>query len=124
MSICGTVRDRLPWYVSGHLTPTKMERMASHISHCDECQKELALVIQLRHQFASAVDATPSPTDRVWDKIAPTLDAHPRTHFDVGSFLIGLNFGIAANDRKSPVHGDLTVLGHRVRIIGKRYKGA
>ncbi|MCK5826930.1 zf-HC2 domain-containing protein [Candidatus Bipolaricaulota bacterium] len=124
MSICQTVHDWLPWYVSGHLMPTKMGRMAEHIAHCDDCQKELARVIQLRHQFSSAVDAAPSPADRVWKKIAPTLNAPARTRIDMGSFLIGLNFGIAANDRRAPVHGDLTVLGHRVRIIGKRRKGA
>lgn len=124
MSICETMSDWLPWYVSGHVAPTKMGRMAKHIERCDACQMELARVIQQQHQFSSTVNEAPTPSDRVWETIAPTLDANSRTRIDVGSFLIGLNFGIAAHDRRSPVHGDLKVLGHRVRIIGKRKKGA
>jgi len=124
MSICQTVQDWLPWYVSGHLAPTKMGRLAAHIERCEDCQQELARVIQLRHQFASTVDATPTPSDRVWEAIAPTVNAQPRTRIDVGSFLIGVNFGIAANDRRSPVQASLNVLGHKVRFIGKRKKGA
>jgi len=124
MTLCQTVRDWLPWYISGHLTPNKVGRLAHHIEHCEACQKELARVIQLRHQFVSSVDAAPTPSDRVWEAMAPALESAPRSHIDVGSFLIGLNFGIAAHDRRTPVQGDLKVLGRRVRIIGKRKKGA
>jgi hypothetical protein len=124
MSMCQTVREWLPWYVSGHLTPTKMGRLARHIDACETCQKELARIIQLRHQFVSSVDAGPTPSDRVWKAIAPTLGAPVRERIDVGSFLIGVNFGIAANNQRSPVQGNLKLLGHKVRIIGKRKKGA
>ena len=124
MSICQTVREWLPWYVSGHLAPTKVGRLAAHVDHCEDCQKELARVIQQRHRFVSVVNATPTPTDRVWEAVAPTLNVPVRTRIDMGSFLIGVNFGIAANDRRSPVQGSLNVLGHKVRFIGKRKKGA
>ena len=124
MSICQTVHDWMPWYVSGQLAPTKMARLAHHIDSCETCQKELAHVIRLRHQFVSTVEATPLPTDRVWEKISPAFGPQRRTRIDVGSFLIGVNFGIAANDRRAPVQGSLKVLGHKVRFIGKRKKGA
>jgi len=124
MSICQTVQDWLPWYVSGHLAPTKMGRMARHIDSCEACQKELAHVIQLRHQIVSATEMTQSPSSRVWDAISPALGEEPRSRIDVGSFLIGINFGIAANNRRVPVQGNLQVLGHQVRIIGNRRKGA
>lgn len=124
MNDCLTVQEWLPWYVSGRLSPTKMQRLAVHIARCEPCQKELARIIQLRYQFVSKVDETPTPSDRVWEAIAPSLDARPRTRIDMGSFLIGLNVGIAAHDRRTPVRGNLKVLGHKVRIIGKRKKGA
>lgn len=124
MSVCQTVRDWLPWYVSGHLAPTKMGRLAVHIDSCETCQKELTRIIQLRHQFVSTIDAIPAPSDRVWEAIVPTLNAPLRARIDMGSFLIGVNFGIAANDRRSPVQGNLKILGHEVRFIGNRKKGA
>ena len=124
MSICQTVREWLPWYVSGRLAPTRMGRLASHIASCEVCQKELACVVQLRHQYVSSMEAGPTPVDRVWKAMEPDLEAPPRQRIDVGSFLIGVNFGIAANNQKSPVHGNLKVLGHKVRIIGKQKKGA
>jgi Putative zinc-finger len=124
MSICQTVREWLPWYVSGHLAPTKIGRLARHIDSCETCQKELARIILLRHQFVSSVDEAPTPSDRVWEAIAPALGKPVRERIDIGSFLIGVNFGIAANNQRSPVQGSLKVLGHRVRIIGKRKKGA
>ncbi|MBU1049331.1 zf-HC2 domain-containing protein [Candidatus Bipolaricaulota bacterium] len=124
MSICQTVQDWMPWYVSGHLEATKMGRLARHIDSCEACQKELAHVIQLRHQFALAVDATPVPIDRVWDVLSPTLDAPKKARIDVGSFLIGVHFAIAADNQRMPVQGNLKVLGHKVQIIGRRKKGA
>lgn len=124
MNDCQTVQEWLPWYVSGRLSPTKMQRMAVHISGCEHCLKELARIIQLRYQFVSHVNEAPTPSDRVWEAIAPSLDARLKTRIDMGSFLIGLNVGINAHDRRTPVKGDLKVLGHKVRIIGKRKKGA
>ena len=124
MTICRTVQEWLPWYVSGHLAPTRLSRLARHIDSCETCQKELARIIQLHHRFVSSADAAPTPSDRVWKAISPTLGAPVRERIDVGSFLIGVNFGIAANNQGSPVQGSLKVLGHRVRIIGKRKKGA
>ncbi|MFC2082455.1 anti-sigma factor family protein [Candidatus Bipolaricaulota bacterium] len=124
MNDCQAVHEWLPWYVSGSLSPTKMQRMAAHISQCENCQKELARVIQLRHAVVSDIDATPTPSSRVWETIEPDLDAHSTPRIDVGSFLIGLKVGIATHGRKQSVQGDLRVLGHKVRIIGKRKKGA
>ena len=98
--------------------------MAGHIAGCADCQRELAHVIQLRQQFVSDVDSTPSPSDRVWGAIASGLDTQYKARIHVGSFLIGLNVGIASQNRRSPVQGSLTLLGHKVRIIGKRKKGA
>ena len=124
MTHCQTVRDGLPWYVSGRLAPTKMTRMATHIQSCRKCQQELAQIVQLRHGYVSAVDNTPTPADRVWETMASTLPANSTTHIDVGSFLIGVNFGFTASNRRSPIQGNLNVLGHKVRLIGKRKKGA
>ena len=124
MNDCQIVQEWLPWYVSGLLSPARIQRMAEHIARCEDCQRELAGIIQLRHQFVSDIDATSTPSDLVWEAIAPLLGAQPRSRIDVGSFLIGLNVGIVAHDRRTPVQGDLRVLGHKVRIIGKRKKGA
>ena len=124
MNDCQAVQEWLPWYVSGRLSPTKMQHMAAHIERCEGCQKELARIIQLRHQFVSNIDSTSTPSDRVWESIVPSLDARQITRMDMGSFLIGLNVGIAAHDRRAPIRGDLKVLGHKLRIIGKRKKGA
>ncbi len=124
MSICQTVQDWLPWYVSGQLTSTKMGRLAHHIDSCETCQKELAQVIRLRHALISTMDASPAPLDRVWEALAPALKEPEGARIDVGSFLIGMNFGVAANKHRTAVQGNLNVLGHKVSIIGKRKKGA
>lgn len=124
MNNCPTIQHWLPWYVSGQLSPFKRQHMAEHIAECESCQKELAGVIQLRHQFVSNAGAVPTPSERVWDAIAPDLEDQSETRIDVGSFLVGLNLGITAGRRKHPIQGDLSVLGRKVRIIGKRTKGA
>lgn len=124
MTHCATIEHWLPWYVSGQLSPFKMQRMAEHIGECESCQNELAQVIQLRHRLALSTEAIQAPSEQVWNAIAPDLQDRSETHIDVGSFLVGLNLGITAGRRKHPIQGDLSVLGRKVRIIGKRAKGA
>jgi predicted anti-sigma-YlaC factor YlaD len=124
MSVCQTIQQWLPWYVSGQLSPAKVHRMATHIGHCEACRAELSSIVQLRHQFVMDVESSPTPSDRVWQAIAPKLDVPVRARIDMGSFLIGLNVGIATQDRRAPIQGDLRVLGRKVRIIGKQRKGA
>jgi len=124
MNDCQTIQRWLPWYTSGRLSSAKMQRISEHIADCECCQKELAHVIHLRHQFVTNAEADSSPTERVWNAIAPNLEGQSKAQIDVGSFLVGLNVGIAANNKKSPIQGDLRVLGRRVRIIGTRTKGA
>ena len=124
MSVCQTVRQWLPWYVSGRLSSTKVQRMAAHIEHCEACRGELSSIIQLRHQFVMDVETTSTPSDRVWEAIAPDLNAPVRARIDIGSFLLGLNIGIATHNRRTAVQGDLRVLGRKVQIIGKQRKGA
>lgn len=121
---CQTIQQWLPWYVSGQLSPMKTQRMAEHISACTCCQSELAAVIGLRHQFVANTQATSTPFEQVWDAIAPSIEDQSETHIDVGSFLVGLNLGFMAGNKKHPVQGDLRLLGRKVRIIGKQKKGA
>jgi anti-sigma factor RsiW len=121
---CESVREWLPWYVSGRLQASRMQRMATHVSRCHGCQAGLARLIALHHEYVSSVNELPVPEDRMWDALERQLGEPSRASIDVGSFLIGLSIGIAARDRAGPVQGDLRVLGRRVRIIGRRTKGA
>jgi anti-sigma factor RsiW len=121
---CESVREWLPWYVSGQLSSSRMQRMAAHLAQCSACQKELAHVVGLRHQFVSNADRASVPSDRIREAVEHQLGDRAKASIDVGSFLVGLNIGIAARDRASLVRGDLRVLGRRVRIIGRGKKGA
>lgn len=121
---CQTIQHWLPWYVTGQLSPVKTQHMAKHVSECNNCQRELAQVIGLRHQFVASTEATSTPFERVWEAIAPEVEGQSETHIDVGSFLVGLNLGIKAGRSHYPIQGDLNVLGRKVRIIGKQTKGA
>jgi predicted anti-sigma-YlaC factor YlaD len=124
MSDCTIIRGWLPWYVSGRLTPSKLRRMASHIAQCEVCQRELAEIIRLSHEYTSQMDSVETPADRVWETLAEELGAPQKARIDVGSFFLGLRIGITAHDRQYPVRGDLRVLGRKVRIIASRKKGA
>ena len=121
---CETIQHWLPWYISGQLSPHKIQRMAEHIADCKHCQSELAQVIELRHRLVTDTDAGSSPVERVWDAISPGIEGKPETHIDMGSFLVGLNLGFTAGSKKHPIQGDLRLLGRKVRIIGKQKKGA
>jgi len=37
--------------------------------------------------------------------------------FDLGSFLIGLSFGLSVKGTRAPVRGDLRLLGRRVKLF-------
>lgn len=124
MTTCDTMRDWLPWYVSGRLAPERLERMSAHIAECPTCHAELAQMISLRNTYASAVSRDDVPVDRVWTRLSERLSSRPSARIDVGSFLVGLQIGIASRGRHAAIDRRVSILGHTVRIHGKRTKGA
>jgi len=121
---CDTIREWLPWYVSGRLAPGRLERMSAHIAACDACQAELAEMIALRNAYAAEMEQHDVPIGRVWNRLSGTLGDQPSAQIDLGSFLVGLQIGIASRGRGAIVNGRINVLGHTARILGKRKKGA
>ncbi len=121
---CDTIREWLPWYVSGRLAPGRLERMSAHIAACDACQAELVEVIALRHAYAAEIEQYDVPVDRIRDRLDGTLGDQPSARIDLGSFLVGLQIGIASRGKGAIVNGRVNILGHTARILGKRKKGA
>jgi len=123
MMTCDRVREWLPWYVTGSIEIDTAESIAAHLRDCEGCRAEFVEIAQLRHRFAASVDRASVPKADSWDRLSRHIGGGEALRVDLGSFLIGLRVGIAANDRRTPVRGDLRVFGRNVRIIGKK-KGA
>ena len=119
---CCHIENALPWYVSGRLMPEELGDMASHIRACDRCQQQLSQLIQLRHAYLAIAQRGTTPVDRVWQTLKTELGVSERPQLDVGSFLLGLQVGVSAQNSSSPVRGNLRIFGHKVRIIGKHRK--
>ena len=121
---CNAVREWLPWYVSGRLALARLERMTDHIARCPACQAELSELVALRLAFRSTVDSDDAPIRRVWAALSETVKDRSSARIDVGSFLVGLQIGIASRGRGASIDGRMNVLGRTVRILGTSRKGA
>jgi len=127
MMTCEQVREWLPWYVSGSIELAEAEHVASHLATCDACRSEFVETAQLRLRLGEVAGTAPAPTASAWRELHRKLGLDETVRVDLGSALLGLRLGIAANDPRSPVRGDLRVCGNRVRVIGtrrQRSKGA
>ena len=123
MMTCDRVREWLPWYLTGSIDFQTAEEIADHLRTCAACRAEFVEVARLRHRFAAAVDAAPTPRASVWARLSRRLGPEETLRVDLGSFLVGLRVGIAAHDRRTPVRGDLRIGKRHMRILGGK-KGA
>ena len=125
MTACEQIREQLPWYITGSIEFEEAERIASHLRDCDECRREFVEAAIARHRFNELTERVKAPIAAVQDRlIAEFGGGADDIRVDFGSLMLGLRLGIAAANRRHPIHGELHLLGKRVPIIGKRKKGA
>ena len=119
MMTCDEVRELIPWYVTGRIDVDSAKRMAEHFSGCPGCQADFVEAAWMRRLVMNNAQAS-VPRKRVWSRVERKAGIVDLASIDVGSFLIGLKLGISISSKRYPVHGSLRVLGHNVRIVGKR----
>jgi len=119
MMTCEEVRELIPWYVTGRIDVDHARRIADHLSSCSECQADFVDAAWMRRLVVANAQSA-APRQEVWSRIERKAGLADLARIDVGSFLIGLKLGVSASSRRYPVHGSLRVLGHNVRIVGRR----
>ena len=119
MSNCQDVRDLIPWYVTGQIAIEDARRIADHLTTCAECQADFVEAAWMRRLVTNRRRET-VPLKDVWTAIERRMGLTDLASIDVGSFLIGLKLGISASSKRGPVQGSLRVMGHNVRIAGRR----
>jgi len=116
---CQDVRDLIPWYVTGQIAMEDARQIAEHLTTCAECQVDFVEAAWMRRLVTSRRRET-APLKEVWTTIEKRMGLTELASIDVGSFLIGLKLGISASSKRGPVRGSLRVMGHNVRIVGRR----
>jgi hypothetical protein len=116
---CHEVRELIPWYVTGRIEMENARRISEHLSACAECQADFVEAAWMRRLVMSKTGES-APRKGVWSAIEKKAGIADLARIDVGSLLIGLRLGISASSKRGPVHGSLRVMGHNVRITGKR----
>ena len=92
MTTCETVRELIPWYVTGRIAIDDAKRIADHLSSCPECQADFVEAAWMRRLVvANAQDA--APRQEVWSRIERKAGLADLARIDVGSLLIGLKLG-------------------------------
>jgi len=119
MIACEEVRELIPWYVTGRIEIEIARQIAEHLTTCADCQTEFVEAAWMRRLIMNSAEET-APRAAVWSRIERKTGLVDLARIDVGSFLVGLRLGISASSRRYPVRGSLRVLGHNVRIVGKR----
>lgn len=124
MITCEQVGAMLPWYVTGSIGLEQAEQIAAHLRNCPDCRREFVEAALARHRFNEIAERVEAPSEAVWDRLHAEIGGSPDDlRVDLGSLMLGLRLGIVTANRRHPVHGELHLLGNRVRIIGKGKKG-
>ena len=116
------IRELIPWYVAGRLDPADARAMDGHLETCADCRAELIEAMRVR-AVARIELPIGDALGRAWNRINARLEPSS-SRIDVGSFLLGVSFGVSASRGTESVHGSLRVLGQDVRIFGRRRRGA
>lgn len=119
---CEEIREALPWYVTGRIDAKAAGEIASHLSTCHNCQADFAEAAWMRRLVVEGAETAVVPRSESWARVARRAGITDLARIDVGSFLLGLTLGISAGSKRYPVRGSLRVMGHNVRIVGRRRK--
>jgi hypothetical protein len=119
MMTCQEVQQLIPWYVTGRIKIETAREIAEHLTTCAECQADFVEAAWMRRLLMTSTREA-APRAAVWSRIEKKTGLADLAKIDVGSLLLGLKLGISASPRRYPVRGTLRVMGHNVRIVGRR----
>jgi len=117
---CDEVREQIPWYVTGRIGIEDAQRIAEHLATCADCQADFVEAAWMRRLVVGHAEREQAPSEKTWSRVARRAGISDLARIDVGSLLLGLNLGISAASKRYPVRGSLRVMGHNVRIVGRR----
>jgi anti-sigma factor RsiW len=123
MNGCEEIRDLIPWYVDGTLSPEESAAVAGHLASCADCLRDVAVAIRLRTAVRDALSSEPPVSEEMWERVARQAMGRRLAQLDVGSFLVGFRLGAWLTRRGSPVRADLRVLGHDVHLVERKRGG-
>ncbi len=123
MKTCQDVRELIPWYVEGKLSPEEGVAIAEHVAECSACMRDVAVGVRLRGSVRDALDSVEWNAERGWERVARQAVGRRLAQLDVGSFLVGLRFGAWLTRRGTPVRADLRLLGREVSLIDRNRGG-
>jgi len=123
MSRCKEIQELIPWYIEGGLSREEERAVAEHLSGCDRCRNDLVMTMQLRLAVRAVVEEAPAPSSRLRDRVARRVLGRRLARLDVGSFYLGFSLGASLRRRSIPIHGDLNLMGRRIRLFNTERRG-
>jgi len=117
MSDCDRVRELIPWYASGTLSVPETQEVTVHLADCGTCRKDLAEILRLKGAVENEARCLPRLPEDVWKRVAAEAYGRPIAKLDIGSFLLGFAFSASVRRGNVPVHGDLKLLGRKIRLF-------
>jgi len=118
MHNCEAICELIPWYVTGTLEEADLQAMNAHLDVCEACRADVLDAMQLRTEARTDLPDVHAAMRRSWEALDAWLEPSS-SRIDVGSFLLGLSFGVTAG-RRSGVDGTLRFLGQEIRILGRK----
>ena len=123
MTACHSIRELIPWYITGSLEMVEAERVAAHLRSCSACRDDFVEAAFARCQFEQLLGSTQVPMQAVWEQLSDKIgSSSDEVRLDVGSLMLGLRLGIASASQRQPVHGELRLMGKRYNVFGNRRK--
>jgi anti-sigma factor RsiW len=123
MTECDEIRELIPWYANGSLSVDEGRKVAAHLTGCSACQDDLVATVRLSVELNAAFRAGPELSEAVRGRVVERTYGKSVATLDVGSFLLGFSLGASVRRGAMPIHGDLRLLGRRVRLFNTERGG-
>jgi anti-sigma factor RsiW len=116
------LRELLPWYANGRLREEERAKVEVHLTHCENCQRELQELRALKEMVVAASESVPEPSEEIFARTVEQIHSegrHTIAQLSWQIFALGFSLGVLYEHGRVKIEPEIEALGWEL----KRRKG-
>lgn len=108
------LKELLPWYANGTLSPEERTKVEAHLARCTRCQRELQEIQQIKALVALSVESVPEPSEEMFARTVERIRSegrHTIAQLSWQIFALGFSLGVLYERGRVKLEPEIEALG-------------